>query len=150
MTKVKKDITRNFEQKNPLLSAEITVMNFGSYLLLNGEDMWPRNGVTIQKGEKLLESIKERPVREQTNAFVCLHCSARVFPLDRSCQSQLRFLFLCQVLFRIQLIKLNSSTIDLQTHCGFGVNNCASIFKAIQETPNTQKIKSVLLFEKIH
>lgn len=81
----KKDITGNLEQKNPLLSTEITVMNFGNYLLLNGKDMWPRNGVTIQKGKKFLESIKERPVREQTDAFVCLHCSARVFSLNSSC-----------------------------------------------------------------
>lgn len=63
----------------------MTVLNFGSYLLLNGEDMWPRNGVTVQKGQKLLESIKERPVREQADAFIGLHCSARVLSLSSSC-----------------------------------------------------------------
>lgn len=80
----KKDIRGNLEQ-NPHPLTEITVMNFGNDLLLNGEDMWPRNGVSVEKGKKLLESIKERPVREQTDAFICLHCSACVFALDSSC-----------------------------------------------------------------
>lgn len=47
-----------------LASAEMTIMGFWSYLLLNGQDMRTRNGVTIQEGKKLLESVKERPVGE--------------------------------------------------------------------------------------
>ncbi len=97
--------------------------------LLDGQGVRARDGVAIEECEELAESVKEGPVRKQTDTLVGVdrawgvsaavggcHRSVggRGFVWIRAQETQLGALLISQTLRRVGLIELNGSTIHLQ------------------------------------
>lgn len=90
-------------------------MNLNS--LFQREDLSSRDGVSVDKGEELLEDAEEGPVRQDADAL--LHLQAAVGdrpPVHHAEKPQPHALPLRQQLLLERLVELDGGTINLQVH----------------------------------
>lgn len=95
----------------------------GVRLLLDGLGVWPWDGVAVEEGEELAEGVKERPVREQTDALVGVDgalggaaaAAAEEMVRGGAAQAQAGALLIRQTLLREGLVELNGGAVDLKT-----------------------------------
>lgn len=75
--------------------------------------MRTRDGVSVEEGEEVTESIEEGPVRKKADAFVGVDSHRSIRPEPFTQKAQLRSLLVSQMLLWVGLIKLDGSSINL-------------------------------------
>lgn len=88
--------------------------SIGHYSLFYRQCVWPRDGVSVEKGEKAPEGLKEGPVGQQTDTLVAMDTPGSIRLRVGAHQAQLRALSVGQSLFWVGLIELDGSTVHLR------------------------------------
>lgn len=86
--------------------------------LFDGQSVWTWDGISVEEGQEVTESIKKGPVREQADAFVGVDSHWSVRPEPVCLQAQLRSLFVSQMFLWIGLIELDGGTVNLRAQVG--------------------------------